>query len=82
MSGHRSPGITNAAPALAVVDSLTPFQLQIARAHWSGLEIEALSKRFSRSIYTIERHIGEVYAAFGVATSSALRDEALRRGLA
>jgi hypothetical protein len=61
---------------------LTPLQRQLARAHWSGLGLEALSKQFSRSLYTIEGHIAEIYAAFNVATAGGLREEALRRGIA
>ena len=83
------PGCPMAAKATAnapyadpVLDALSPLQRQIARAHWSGLNLDDLSRRFSRSLYTIEHHLGEVYGAFGVASSSALRDEALRRGLA
>lgn len=74
--------VAEATPADIVLDALSPLQRQIARAHWSGLDLDELSRRFSRSLYTIERHLGEVYAAFGVASASALRDEALRRGLA
>jgi tetratricopeptide (TPR) repeat protein len=66
----------------ATLDSLSPLQRQIARAHWSGLDIDGLSRRFSRSLYTVERHLSEIYAAFGVASAAALRDEALRRGIA
>lgn len=65
-----------------VLESLSPLQRQLARAHWSGLDAEELSKRFSRSLYTVERHVAEVYVAFGVDSAGALRDEALRRGLA
>ena len=61
---------------------LSPLQRQLARAHWSGLNVEALSKQFSRSLYTIEGHIAEIYAAFDVATAGGLREEALRRGIA
>lgn len=66
----------------AVLDALSPLQRQLARAHWSGLDIAELSERFSRSLYTIERQLEDIYSAFGVASSTALRTEALRRGLA
>jgi DNA-binding NarL/FixJ family response regulator len=64
------------------IEGLSPLQRQLARAHWSGLNVDALSKQFSRSLYTIEGHIAEIYAAFNVATAGGLRDEALRRGIA
>jgi len=65
-----------------VLESLTPLQRQLARAHWSGMDLDSLSQRFSRSLYTIERHIADIYAAFGVTSSGGLRDQALSRGLA
>ncbi len=66
----------------AVLEGLTPFQRQLARAHWSGADARELSHRFSRSLYTTQRHLADIYAAFGVVSPAALRDEALRRGLA
>ena len=63
------------------IEGLSPLQRQLARAHWSGLNVDALSKQFSRSLYTIEGHIAEIYAAFNVATAGGLREEALRRGI-
>ena len=66
----------------AMPEQLSPVQRQIARALWNGAEAAGLSKRFSRSIYRIERQIEAVYAAFGVGSRAALRDEAERRGLA
>jgi len=65
-----------------VLDALTPLQRQLARAHWSGADAHELSGRFSRSVYTIQRHIAEIYRAFGVDSSVALRNEAIRRGIA
>ena len=62
--------------------NLTPLQRQIARALWSGAEPADLSKRFSRSLYTIEQQIGSVYEAFGVTSRGSLLEEARRRGLA
>jgi len=66
----------------AILESLTPLQRQLARSHWSGMTIDQLSQRFSRSLYTIERHIADIYAAFGVKSADGLRDQALSRGLA
>ncbi|HEV2738845.1 MAG TPA: hypothetical protein VGU66_09725 [Candidatus Elarobacter sp.] len=66
----------------AMPDQLSPFQRQIARALWGGADLAELSRRFSRSIYRIERQIETVYAAFGVASRNALLDAARSRGLA
>jgi hypothetical protein len=66
----------------ALPEVLTPFQRQIARALWTGTKATELSRRFSRSMYTIERQIDAVFDAFGVSSQSALHQEARRRGLA
>lgn len=66
----------------AMPRQLTPLQQQIARALWSGAETEELSRRFSRSIYTIEQQIVRVYEAFAVTSRGGLLEEARRRGLA
>jgi DNA-binding NarL/FixJ family response regulator len=63
-------------------EQLSPFQRQIARAVWGGADLSELSRRFSRSIYRIERQIETVYAAFGVSSRNALLDAARSRGLA
>jgi len=65
-----------------VLESLTPLQRQLARAHWSGMDVDQLSQRFSRSLYTVERHVADIYAAFGVTSAGGLRDQALSRGIA
>jgi DNA-binding CsgD family transcriptional regulator/tetratricopeptide (TPR) repeat protein len=65
----------------AMPRQLSPLQRQIARALWSGDEPEQISRRFSRSLYTIERQIRAVYGAFGVVSRIELVDQARRRGL-
>lgn len=65
----------------AMPNQLSPLQRQIARALWSGADVEDLSRRFSRSIYRIGRQIESVYQAFGVTSRGALLDEARRRAL-
>ena len=72
----------SAAREQAMPEQLSPFQRQIARAMWGGAELAELSRRFSRSIYRIERQIETVYAAFGVSSRNALLDAARSRGLA
>jgi DNA-binding CsgD family transcriptional regulator len=69
----RAPG--------AEVQGLTPTQRQIAIAHCQGLDNDELSRRFSRSTFTIEKQLEGIYAAFGVRSRAGLRDEMHRRGL-
>ena len=66
----------------AMPAQLSPLQRQIARATWSGAEPRELSRRFSRSVYRIERQVEAVFTAFGVNSRTELLDEARRRGLA
>jgi DNA-binding CsgD family transcriptional regulator len=66
----------------AMPSQLSPLQRQIARALWAGADPGDLSRRFSRSAFTIENQIGIVFRAFGVATRAALLEEARRRCLA
>ena len=66
----------------AMPQRLSPLQRQIARALWTGADVAELSRRFSRSLYTIERQVAEVFNAFGVATRGELLTEARGRGLA
>ncbi|MDB5093206.1 MAG: hypothetical protein JWO85_1307 [Candidatus Eremiobacteraeota bacterium] len=61
---------------------LSPLQRQIARALLVGSDPADLSRRFSRSLYTIERQIVEIFEAFGVASRGELLHEARTRGLA
>jgi DNA-binding CsgD family transcriptional regulator len=66
----------------AMPPQLSPMQRQIARALWSGADPAELSRRFSRSLFTIENQIANILEAFGVQTRAALLDEARRRRLA
>jgi hypothetical protein len=66
----------------AMPQQLSPVQRQIARALWSGAELPELSRRFSRSLYRMERQADAVFTAFGVDSAAELYDEARRRGLA
>jgi DNA-binding CsgD family transcriptional regulator len=60
---------------------LSPLQQQIARALVSGAELAELSRRFSRSLYTIERQVADVFAAFEVRSRAELLEVAQARGL-
>ncbi len=66
----------------AMPAQLSPTQRQIARALWTGADPAELSRRFSRSAFTIEMQVATVFQAFGVRSRAALHDEARRRGLA
>ncbi len=66
----------------AMPSELTPLQRQIARALWGGADPAELSRRFSRSMFTIDNQIAAVLRAFGVASRAALLEEARRRCLA
>jgi len=66
----------------AMPPQLSPLQRQIARALWSGADPAELSRRFSRSMYTIDNQIANVLRAFGVTSRAALLEEARRRRLA
>lgn len=65
----------------AMPPQLAPLERQVARALWSGADAGELSRRFSRSRYTIDRMVEAVFEAFGVSTRAALVDEARKRGL-
>jgi DNA-binding CsgD family transcriptional regulator len=66
----------------AMPPELSPLQRQIARALWGGADPAELSRRFSRSMFTIENQIAAVLRAFGVTSRAALLEEARRRCLA
>ncbi|HEY0395163.1 MAG TPA: hypothetical protein VGD01_11775 [Candidatus Elarobacter sp.] len=66
----------------AMPAQLSPVQRQMARALWTGVGPADLSRRFSRSLYRVQRQIDAIYTAFGVESSAELHDEARRRGLA
>jgi DNA-binding CsgD family transcriptional regulator len=61
--------------------ALTPLQRQIARALWNGLDTSEISRRMSRSIYTIERQIAAVLEAFRVGSKAELLTMAHQQGL-
>jgi DNA-binding CsgD family transcriptional regulator len=63
------------------LQGLTLTQRQIALAHYQGVDNDELSRRFSRSTFTIEKQLKDIYAAFGVRSRSGLREELHRRGL-
>jgi tetratricopeptide (TPR) repeat protein len=75
-AAERSVTLESAMPA-----QLSPVQRQLARALWNGTDAAELSRRFSRSLFRIERMTEAVFAAFGVGSRGELYAEAHRRGL-
>jgi DNA-binding CsgD family transcriptional regulator len=65
----------------AMPSQLSPLQRQIVRALAAGADPGTLSKRFSRSTYTIENQIAIVLRAFGAESRAELVEEVRRRGL-
>ncbi|MBV8639735.1 MAG: hypothetical protein JO322_16765 [Candidatus Eremiobacteraeota bacterium] len=63
------------------MDGLSPLQRQLALALCAGLEVPALSQRFSRSEFTIKREVRTVYDRLGVQTRKALRELLEERGI-
>jgi DNA-binding CsgD family transcriptional regulator len=64
-----------------VLAGLTPMQRQIAIGIGQGLELDELSRRFSRSTFTIEKQIESILAELGATSRQELRSELRRRGL-
>lgn len=62
-----------AEPVAPPLRELTPLQRQVAYALCEGLELGELSQRFSRSAFTLERHVNAVYEHFGLKSRAALR---------
>jgi|GEM_PF-877228 len=65
----------------AEIPGLTSTQREIAIAHCQGVDVSELSRRFSRSAFTIGKQLEAIYAAFGVRSRTALRDELQLRGV-
>lgn len=61
--------------------ALSPTQRQIAVAFCQGTDMEELSRRFSRSVFTLQKQVDAIYAALNVKTRMDLRKELQRRGL-
>ena len=72
-----SAGQAAAGPALSMFSNL---QRQLALALAEGLGIEELSRRFSRSEFTLRKQIDTIYEALGVRGPLALRKELQQRG--
>jgi DNA-binding CsgD family transcriptional regulator/tetratricopeptide (TPR) repeat protein len=53
---------------------LTPMQRQIAFALCEGLDLAQLSQRFSRSAFTLSKHVDAVYTRLGAKNAKTLRN--------
>ncbi len=66
---------TKSEPTIApLLRSLTPMQRQLTFALSEGLELADLSRRFSRSAYTLNKQVDAVFAHLGVTNRRALRN--------
>jgi tetratricopeptide (TPR) repeat protein/DNA-binding CsgD family transcriptional regulator len=63
------------------IEGLTPMQRQLALSLCEGLDTTQLSRRFSRSEFTIKREVQGLYEMFNVRTRNALRDKLEERGV-
>ena len=70
-----------AQPKDTALESLTPMQRQFALAYAQGADMEELSKRFSRSKFTLQAQIETIYKALDVDSRASLANELSRRGL-
>ncbi|HEY8309966.1 MAG TPA: hypothetical protein VIG47_05385, partial [Gemmatimonadaceae bacterium] len=61
------------------LEDLTAMQRQIAHALCEGLDVAELSRRFSRSTFTLTKQIEIIYQALGVSNRNELRAELQNR---
>ena len=63
------------------IEGLTPMQRQLALSLCEGLDTTQLSRRFSRSEFTIKREVQTLYNLFNVGSRNDLRDKLEERGV-
>ncbi len=63
------------------IEGLTPMQRQLALSVCEGLDTKQLSRRFSRSEFTIKREVQTLYNLFNVGSRNDLRDKLEERGV-
>lgn len=68
-------------PPEPLIEGLSAMQRQLALALCAGLEVPELSKRFSRSEFTIKREVRALYERLGVQSRRALRTMLEERGV-
>jgi tetratricopeptide (TPR) repeat protein/DNA-binding CsgD family transcriptional regulator len=67
-------------PVTPWIDGLSPMQRQLALSVCEGLDNTQLSRRFSRSEFTIKREVQKLYDLFNVRSKNALREVLAERG--
>lgn len=68
-------------PTTPWIEGLTPMQRQLALSVCEGLDTTQLSRRFSRSEFTIKREVQTLYDLFNVRSRNDLRDKLEERGV-
>ncbi len=68
-------------PVTPWIEGLSPMQRQLALSVCEGLDTPQLSRRFSRSEFTIKREVQKLYELFNVRSKGALRDMLEERGV-
>ncbi len=63
------------------IEGLTPMQRQLALSVCEGLDTTQLSRRFSRSEFTIKREVQGLFDTFNVRSRNDLRDKLEERGV-
>jgi DNA-binding CsgD family transcriptional regulator len=67
-------------PVTPWIEGLTSMQRQLALSVCEGLDNAQLSRRFSRSEFTIKREVQKLYDMFNVRSKNALREVLAERG--
>jgi len=78
---HRFMSERISRPVTPWVEGLSPMQRQLALSVCEGLDTTQLSRRFSRSEFTIKREVQNLYDLFNVHSKNALRDVLEERGV-
>jgi len=68
-------------PVTPWIEGLSPMQRQLALSVCEGLDTPELSRRFSRSEFTIKREVQKLYDLFNVRSKNALREMLEERGV-
>jgi len=68
-------------PVTPWIEGLSPMQRQLALSVCEGLDTSQLSRRFSRSEFTIKREVQNLYDLFNVRSRNALREILEERGV-
>lgn len=78
---HRFMSERISRPVTPWIEGLSPMQRQLALSVCEGLDNAQLSRRFSRSEFTIKREVQNLYDLFNVRSRNALREMLEERGV-